>query len=377
MVKIAVAVLAILLMCMPATAAEANEPVGYDINSQLDILGRDRLMESIPGDAGELMEEAGLYELSAENILHLSPGDFFRVVWGMVLEHIKSPFSALGIIVGIIILCAFLNGIKTAAWNDSLSEAFDTVAVLCVVLSAVKPVLDCVTQTVQSIKEASFFMMGFVPVFSAAVMASGQPAAGATYNMFLFSACQVVSQLASQILLPLIGVYLALCIMGSLVKGIDISSAAGAVRSVATWSLGFILTLFVGFLSLQSIVGTSADSLTSKTAKFLIGSFVPVVGGALSDAYTAARGCLALIKTSVGAYGIIVAVFTFLPSFLKLFAWYAAASIGAVAGDIMGVKSVAAVLKSCAAVLGILMAIVLCYALLIIVSITILLMLAA
>jgi stage III sporulation protein AE len=116
------------------------------------------------------------------------------------------------------------------------------------------------------------------------------------------------------------------------------------------------------------MVSVSADSVSVKAAKFMLGSFVPVVGTALSDAYSAAQGCLRLIKTTVGAYGILVAAFTFLPALLRVLLWQLLARAAIVAGDILGAGRVSALLRACSSVLGILAAIIMCFALFIIVS---------
>lgn len=353
--------------CLPALA-EGNGGDPFDTGAQLDALGRDELMDSVPEEARELMEESGVYDLSVSNLLHLSPREFFRAVWNAFVRQLGAPARTLGSILGIILLCLLLNGVRQAAWDGALTQVFGTVSVLCVVLSVAKPILDCIAATTQAIRDASFFMASFVPVFSAALMASGQPATGAAYNVYLFSACQVVGQAASQTLVPLLSAYLALCIVGALVPEINIASAAAMVKNVASWALGLICTLFIALLSVQTLVSTGADSATTKTAKFMLGSFVPVVGGALSEAFSAAQGCLRLIKTSVGVYGIVAAIFTFLPVLLNAIVWYAVANLGVVVGDIAGVPAVATVLKACSAVLGILIAIILCYALLLIVS---------
>ncbi len=60
--------------------------------------------------------------------------------------------------------------------------------------SAAAPVLDCIVSTVNSIRNASVFMLGYIPCFAAAVTASGQPLTGAAYNAFLFATCQMVAQ---------------------------------------------------------------------------------------------------------------------------------------------------------------------------------------
>lgn len=376
------AILLFLLLPVHAWAAEPDEPFlipqgeaslqageeSFDIDGQLDAVGRGELMQDVPEGARELMEEAEVYDLSIGTLLQLSPREFFRAIWDAFVQQAAKPVRTLGVVTAVIILCAMLSGLGRVTTDKALGQMFTTVAVLCILTSVITPILDCIIDTSTTVREAATFMLTFIPIYAASMTAAGQPVTGATYNMFLFSTCQVVSQVVAQTLIPLMGIYLALCVVGVLVPDIKISSATAKIKSIVSWTLGFIVTIFVGLLSIQTMVTGGADNVTTRAAKFLIGSFVPVVGGALSEAFSAAQGCLRLIKTTVGAYGIIVALFTFLPILIQTVLWYGVTGIAGMAGDVLGVSKVSEVMKSCSSVLGILIAIILCFALLIIVS---------
>lgn len=348
-----------------------EEYSAFDIDSQLEALGSDEVEAEVPEEAQQWLNELDLDEISVGSLLQLSPKDFFRTIWKMLMKEIKTPMYTLGVVVAVTVLCAMLGGIQSAVAENTLSQVFSTIAVLSIVASVLLPVFDVIVEISAAIKDAALFMLSFIPMFSAALIAAGQPVTGAAYNLFLLSACEVIAQIVAGTLVPLIGIYLALCVVGSLVPDIKISSATKTIKSIVTGVLVFVVTIFVGLLSIQSIVASGADTVSSRAAKFLIGSFVPVVGGALSEAYLAAQGCLRLIKNAVGAYGILVAMFTFLPLILKVAVWYAVVSLAAIAGDIMGVERISEIMKSCSSVLGILLSIVVCFALLIVVSTTV------
>lgn len=367
--------MAVMLLTVFSLSIRANAQVvdesAFDISAQLDAIGAHELVDKLPQSAQELMKDADLYDLSVDKLLQLSPGDFFSTLWRMFLNTVQRPIRIFSSIVAVLILCALLSGMRTAVWDKSMSEVFSLCAVLCVMATVTGPILDCVVKVSQTVQDAAFFMTSFIPMFSAALTAAGQPASGAAYNIFLFAACQGVSQVVSQVLIPFMSVYLAMCVAGSLVPGINISSITGTIKSTVSWILGLLLTFFVGLLSIQTMVAQSADNVATRAAKFMIGSFVPVVGGALSEAYNAAAGCLQLIKTSVGVYGLLAAIFTFLPVLVETLTWYLMTNLAVMAGEIVGIEQVSSVLKACAGMLGILVAVILCFALLIIVSTTV------
>lgn len=75
----------------------------------------------------------------------------------------------------------------------------------------------------------------------------------------------------------------------------------------------------------------------------------------------------------MGGFGILVAAVTFLPVLLKTTAWYLMVHLASLAGDLLGTRQLSTVLRACASVLGLLIAIVFCFALLVIISTSIML----
>lgn len=374
MKRLAAIAAAVVLFFLCGLTVQAAEE--YDLSPQLDAVGADELLGELPDGARQIMDSTGLMGIDYKQLLTLSPSDFFGAVWGMVFARIRLPLSVFGAVLGTILLCALLDALKTSLWEGSLNTVFSVVSVVCVATAIAAPIIDCINMTAGAIRDCASFIVSFIPVFSSIVTVSGQPVTATTYTLFLFAACQVVSQLVSSTLVPLMGIYLALSIAGNLAPGIDITAVARVIKSTVSWALGLILTLFVGLLSLQTMVANGSDTVASKAAKFLIGAFVPVVGGALSDAFVATQGYMKLLKTTVGVFGILVAAATFLPVFLQTAIWYFTVNITAAVSEMLGVKQVAEILKSAATTLGVLIAVTLCFALLVIISTSLVLMLS-
>lgn len=354
---------------------ESHEVSGeYDFQSQLDAAGADELWQALPEDAKSLMDDSGVTDIDYKQLLSLSPGNLFKQLWQMVKERVKQPLTVFCAILGTVLLCSLLDCLKTSLWDGALSSVFTAVSVVCIAASITAPIIECINATAIAIHDCANFIVSFIPVFASVVTVSGQPVTATTYTAFLFAACQIVSQIVANTLVPLMGVYLAFCIAGSLAPGIDVTAVAKVIKSTVSWALGLLLTLFVGLLSLQTMVASGSDTVASKTAKFLIGSFVPVVGGALSDAFIATQGYLRLLKTTVGAFGILVALMTFLPIFLQAVLWYFTVNVASAVSEMLGVKPAALILKSSSTTLGVLIAVIICFAILVVVSTTLVLM---
>lgn len=380
MKKILMFLLCLLLLCMPVSAVSGSDASGEStlqeqFEEQLEASGADELIENAPEQVKESLYDLGLDTISFQKILSLSPKEFIPYFIDQVQAVIARPVKLLAIVVGIIVLCALMNALKQSMAKDKLKEVFQVVSILCICAAVITPVIDCISKTGKTIFDCSNFLISFVPVLSGVMTAGGQIVTATSYQVFLFWAAELVSVIVSRTLVPFLGIYLAIAITSSMNAEFRLDKIADSLKSFICWSLGGLLTVFVGILSIQGIVASSADTVSLKATKFLISSVIPVVGGALSDALGSVQSCVKLLKTSVGAYGIIIAVMTFLPLLIESISWLLVTKISQVVAEFLGVGGVTPVLKATSSVLGIILAIILCFMMLIIITTTIMMLL--
>ncbi|MCI8623465.1 MAG: hypothetical protein HFG26_07365 [Provencibacterium sp.] len=366
------------LFCPAAVqAAEIDPGLSGMLGDQLDAAGIDELQNQLPDETRELLEEMDLTELDVGRLLSLAPKDFMRVLWRMIQNTVRQPLTAFGMIAGVVVLCALVNTLKEGFHAKELSSVYGAVSVLCVTAAIAKPVTDCILGGAQAIQDCSVFMLSFIPILTSVVTVSGAPVTATTYNLLLFSACQLVSSLAAGVLVPFMGIYTGLCIAGSVGEDIGVLPLAKGIRSLVTWCLTLAMTAYVGLLSMQTLVSTGADNVMLKTGKFLVGSFVPIVGGAISDALSAAQGAMKLLKATVGAFGILAGALTFLPVLIKVLLWYLALKCAGSLAGILSMGGLGRLLEACSHCLMTMLALLCSFMLLIIVSIVLLLSFSA
>jgi len=131
---------------------------------------------------------------------------------------------------------------------------------------------------------------------------------------------QVSATIIKNILIPLIVLSTIISIVDNISDKIQISRLSSFLKNITQWTLGLILTIFVAIVSLQGSLGAVVDGVTSKTAKFAIGAFIPVAGKYLADAADAVIGCTLLIKNAVGVAIMIGIVVICLLPLLKILA---------------------------------------------------------
>lgn len=354
-----------------------DESADQNLQGQLEASGAGELTSQVPDQTQEILEQLDLKELDYRILLSLTPEQIWQVCKAAFLKMIRAPLLLLGMLVAVILLCAAMDALKIGFNAKGLERIFNGVAVLCLITIVLEPVTDCIQKASQAIFQGSMFMNGFIPVFCGILASGGQLVSAGVYHLLLFGTSQVVGQAASQILVPLISIFLAFYFTGAIAPELHLDQIGKTVKKFVNWALGLLLTVYVGLLGIQSIVAVSADTVTVKTAKFVTSSFVPVIGSALSDALVTAQACLKLLKASVGVYGILIAVFTFLPLFAEIICWYLAMQAAAFLGQLMGTGSITKVLEATASALGLLMSITLLFGLLFIISTTVMLVVGA
>lgn len=341
------------------------------VEDQLDGFWEE-LSPEIPNQTKHLIHSEGIERLS--DLLRVTPQQILGMVTASAKEQLRLPLQTVGRLIAAILLCAVVNAVRQSEISKNLQEVFTVTAAACVVSFLSKPVLSCITQTVQALQESALFVMSFTPVMSGILIAGGHPGSAGAYQLILLVAAELLTELASQTLVPFLGIYLALCIVAPLAPFLHLDHLTSGIRSAVCWGLGIVSTLFVGILSLQTVISSGGDSLALKTGRFLVGSFIPVIGGTISDALGAARSCVQILKNTVGSFGVLAVLLIFLPILVQIGLWYLAVNAAAWVGSMLDAGEIARLLSSIGQTFSMMIAMVACFMLLILVSTALMLM---
>lgn len=355
--------LALLLTGALAPRCEAATP--QTMQELTEQFGLAQLQEALPETARELAREATGQDLSPGQLLTLSPSALLDLVADGLRDGLLRYRRDLFSLLAAVLLCALM-----ACFDEgkTLSTGFGLVGVLCITTVLCRPVLDCVLFASRTVQDCAAFLLAYIPVYTTVVATMGAPATAAVYHAVVLAAGQAVSQLAARLLLPFAQAYLLLSLAGGIGRNKGIMTVSSGVKKLVNWALVLAMTAFTGLLSLQSFLGSAADGAAVKTTKFLVGSFVPVVGSVLTDAISAMQGSLQLIRASVGGFGILAALFTFLPVLLNITVLRGVVAVAGVVGELLAVEQTKGVLAGFSNMLSVMTAIVLSMLTLVVIS---------
>ena len=192
------------------------------------------------------------------------------------------------------------------------------------------------------------------------------------FQTAVFIATQCVSYIGTYIVSPFSSMFLALSISAGVSGEGRLASIAEMIKKTAMWTMSIAMTVYMAVFSIKNVITTSADSAGARTARFLISSFVPIVGVSINEALSSMKGCLNILTRSVSIYAVIIMVAIVLPLLARLIFWRFVLGICSCVSDIFCTDTITVLLRSISAAVMILSAVVICSAIMFIFSITVL-----
>ncbi len=318
--------------------------------------GSGDLQYALPDETREFMNENGLNTENEKWTDNLTVENVFTHIFSFLKSGAKAPLSATLSIIAVIIISSVITANAEGGSVSGVclfATAVSAAALICI------PVFSTINATVNAMRGCAAFMTAFIPIFAVVVASSTGISTSISMSAVLLYATQVVSYICNFVITPLMGGYLALCVTSSSSPIIENSGIANGIKKLSFWIMSLLTTIFIGILSIQTAVNTSVDTLTVKTAKFIIGSAVPVAGTALSEALTTVTASMGLLKSSIGVWGVVACIVIFLPLLLELFLWRVGFIVSSAVAELFGVSKISSLIKSIDSVVAVLIGILL------------------
>ena len=356
------------LLAQPVAAQTGSEDLQEMYRQQWEASGADKLTQALPMDVQQLLGDLDLDGLHPDAYTDLSAGQVADWVFQLLSESSGGPRQALGMLLGIVLLAALCRGMEGGSESHALRQTYHGVAVLGAGGALLVP-LFALTETVrQTVDQVTVFLAAYGPVY-AAILATGGRAGGAlSYQTTLLGASQLLTWLVGSVVFPLLMVSLAMGCTGAVAEGFCLENFSQTLYKAVLWLMGIFSTVFSGLLSLQQMVTAAGDSLSQRVIKFSLASGVPVVGGMLGEAYATVAGCAGLLRTAVGAFGLLAVGLVILPPFFSCVCWNIGLHLAASAAALFGLAPVEKLCRLAAGAVRMLMAVLGVFALLMVVS---------
>lgn len=356
----------IYFMFIPVFAEDnfASE-IGIDVSS---------LNENIPPDAEDMIADNGISADNVDAVKDISPADVIKYMLGEAKAKLDYPLKLLVMLFAVIIAGSVAENFGSCIENKSVSSVYGMVCVLIAVGITSDPIIKCVKTASDTLYSGSDFVTSYIPVFSGIMASSGCVTSAAAYSAVMVIFSEFAASAAANYLMPLVSICMALGIIQSVNEAFDLTSITDMIGKAVKFILGFIMTVFIGLLSLQSIIGASADTIGVKAAKYLASNCIPVIGGAVADAYTTLKASLGILRGGVGFFGIAVIFVSVVPALIEVVLVKVSFCIAEIISGMFGIKGIKTLLHNSSAVLSMIISLIICFGMMLIISTAVMMM---
>lgn len=342
------------LLTVSAGAAAASDGAETDFEglyeAQYEAAGVDALVDILDEETLQYLKTLGIDGADFETLSAVSPSVVLTLIMGFVQKGIREPLRALGRVAAVMAFSAVCGAFVTEENERLLFAVSGGTAVLCLFSS----LYETMKAATACIGAAAAFEKLLIPVLAGILTASGNPASALGFGTIAFAAAQGMAALSQTAVLPLCSASLALVAAGALCPALKLGTVGEQIMQLTRKLFGFGAALFSGLLGLKEMMAKPADSLLNKGIRLAAGSFLPVVGNAVSEAYGTVVGSFSLLAATVGGFGIAAVAVICLPVITELLVWFFVLKGAETAAGVMGLSAQSALYKSFAAAVSLL-----------------------
>ena len=166
-------------------------------------------------------------------------------------------------------------------------------------------------------KELLGFMQVLLPAYFLAVAAAGGALTSASVCGLTIGAIGVVQSTLSELLIPLMRIYMLMVMAGNLWKEDMISKLTELLGNFILWTMKTMFGVIVGFHVIQGMIIPQADALKNASA-LKVAQMIPGIGGGLGAVSQIVMGSGILIKNTAGAAAVVILLILAAIPILKL-----------------------------------------------------------
>lgn len=289
----------------------------------MDLQAIEQEMQHLSPDLEKFLQPRSLTQLImdiAGGKLPLEPGKFLKSLLETFFWEVAASSHLLGRIMVLAVFSSLLQllvGSFGRAEVGKLARSVTYLLLILLILGALQSVMLMARDTISSMTD---FMTALIPVLISVLVGMGAVTSAALFQPLVFLGITLAGTLVQTVILPLLFFAAILGLVNGTGKEFRIERLINFIREISLSILGLTLVLFVGLMALQGAAGAVGDGLTLRTAKYLTGTFIPVIGGMFSDAVELVAGCSLLIKNALGLIGLLMVLIMTLYPVVKMLA---------------------------------------------------------
>jgi stage III sporulation protein AE len=306
------------------------------VQAQLENLGVDELMNYWK----EVVNEYGGYlpESQTGSLMDYLKGEkqfsiqaWFSAIVKFSIQEVLKSGKLLGSLIVLTVLCALLQSLQNAFEQGTVSKVAYAVVFMVLIVIALNSFHIAIQYSKESIERMTHFSLALIPLLLALIAASGGAVSAAFFHPVMIFLMNTSGLFIQNIVFPLLFLSVVVSMVSLFSKEYKATQLASLLRNWSIGLLGILMAVFLGVVSVQGTATAVTDGLAVRTAKFVTGNFVPVIGRMLTETADTVISASVLLKNTVGIAGmaiiLIIAAFPAVKILLIALIYKVAASV--------------------------------------------------
>lgn len=351
----------LVLLLIPGFAVPAYAEDIYE--QAADETGIYAIEDQLPEEARDIsgsLKVDGSYD--TENALERLWNSLIDKIKGELGENIKTA-SAL---IAISMLCTLSGSLCS---GKPIKEYINIAGCCAAAVSLLGSVDSIVGETVAALNQLSDYSKAALPAMFTAAAACGAVGSASAKYAATCLALDVLMSVSQKLIIPLVYSYLALAVAGSVFPNSLLSNTARLTKWIAGTIMTAMTIAFSAYIGMTGLVAGSVDAVAIKTARTVISTTLPVVGGIISDASGAVLSAASVIKNSAGVFGLIAVCALCAGPFAVLSVRMLVLKAAAAASDMVPNSRLSGLINSVSTAMGLLLGLLGCCGIMLFISI--------
>ena len=368
------AMILLLLFVTNSVSASAAEqtPISHEIFDSLSTESVNQFISKVNKELDEdipLINHETLQNIASKG-LSFDWDSLWRAGVTRLFKEFTNNLSLMGKLLFLAVLCSLLQNLHSSFNNRGVSMLAYSICFIFLMVLVLNAFYNVINVARNSVEYMVGFMQAMLPLLMSLLAGVGAVTSVALFTPFMLFVISAASVVVRDMVLPLLMVTALIECVNYLSDKYKLSNLAGVLKQCGMVVLGLTLVIFIGIISIQSVVGSVADGITLRTAKYATATFIPVVGKMFADTVELVMGASLLIKNAVGVVGVLAIVVMCALPVVKLISLIAIIKITGALVQPMGAAEMAKCLDTVGNNLMLVLAAVLTVALMFFLSIT-------
>lgn len=253
-------------------------------------------------------------------------------------------------------MSGMLKGLNSGFLNENTSEIVDFACFSAILTVIVSEAANMLTLTINTVGRVEKLSAALFPVLLTLMTALGGTS-GVGFLKPLVGVFSVgLTKVVKTFVLPCFTGAVLLNAVGNISPAVKLDKMANFFKKAGSIVLKTVFSAFFAYLLIGGVIGKTVDGVMINAARFGVKSYVPIIGGYVSDGFDVVLAGCALVKNAVGMTGLLILLSVVVAPVGKLIAFDLILRFAAGVVEPLGVSGISDMLMKISKCAGLLIA---------------------